>query len=45
MELWASDSTGTWTITVTTPEGATCLVASGQDYTPVSETLRDGDPA
>ena len=28
MEVFASD-TGTWTITVTSPEGVTCLVASG----------------
>ena len=32
VEVFASDETGTWTITVTTPEGTTCLVASGQAY-------------
>ena len=31
VEVFASDS-GTWTITVTTPEGVTCLVASGGSF-------------
>lgn len=30
IEVFASDETGTWTITVTTSDGQTCLVASGQ---------------
>ena len=30
VEVFASLETGTWTITVTTPNGITCLVASGQ---------------
>ncbi|KIC28160.1 hypothetical protein, partial [Leisingera sp. ANG-S5] len=32
METFASADTGSWTITVTTPNGMTCLVASGQSY-------------
>lgn len=32
MEVWASDETGTWTITVTMPNGQTCLIASGQAF-------------
>lgn len=45
MELFAAES-GTWTITVTTPEGMTCLVASGQGFEPVAEELpAAGDPA
>jgi hypothetical protein len=32
VEVFASDETGTWTITVTMPTGITCLVASGQAY-------------
>ena len=32
VEVYASLETGTWTITVTTPNGVTCLVASGQSY-------------
>ncbi|WP_120632408.1 hypothetical protein [Ruegeria sp. EL01] len=40
MEVFASDETGSWTITVTLPDGVTCLVASGQSY----ETLVDALP-
>ena len=32
VEVFASDDTGTWTITVTTPAGMMCMVASGQAY-------------
>ncbi|MCX7888205.1 MAG: hypothetical protein N2422_00560 [Rhodobacteraceae bacterium] len=32
MELFASDSTGTWTIVVTTGDGMTCLLASGERF-------------
>ncbi|MEL6167309.1 MAG: hypothetical protein AAFR35_01370 [Pseudomonadota bacterium] len=32
VEVFASSETGTWTITVTTPAGITCLVASGQAF-------------
>jgi hypothetical protein len=39
MELFASTETGTWTITVTLPNGLTCLVASGQAYEALSEPL------
>ncbi len=28
-EVFASDETGSWTITMTTPDGQTCLMASG----------------
>lgn len=45
MELFASDETGTWTITVTHPNGLTCMVASGQSYEALSEALPTGDPA
>ena len=41
MELYASDSTGTWTITVTLPDGQMCMMASGQGF----EALQDGLPA
>ncbi len=37
METFASADTGTWTITVTTPTGMTCLVASGQSYEELAE--------
>lgn len=39
VEVFASDSSGSWTITVTFPNGSTCLVASGQAYEATAETL------
>ena len=39
VEIFASDETGSWSITVTTPGGLTCLVASGQSYERVVEAL------
>jgi hypothetical protein len=46
MELFASPDTGTWTITVTTVNGLTCLVASGQAFEAVMEALpAQGSPA
>ena len=38
VEVFAAE-TGSWTITVTFPNGATCLVASGQAYEALAETL------
>lgn len=32
VEIWASDETGSWTILLTTPQGRTCLAASGGAY-------------
>jgi hypothetical protein len=43
METFASDETGSWTITVTTPNGMTCLVASGQSYEVLAEALPKAD--
>ena len=39
IEVFASDETGTWTITATTLDGLTCLVASGQAYEELAERL------
>ena len=39
IEVFASTETGTWTITVTTPNGLTCLVASGQSFETLAEAL------
>ncbi|RBW52388.1 hypothetical protein [Ruegeria sp. A3M17] len=39
MELYASDQSGSWTITVTLPDGMTCLVASGRAYEMTAEAL------
>jgi hypothetical protein len=46
MEVYAAEETGTWTITVTTAQGMTCLVASGQGFEAVVEELpAKGEPA
>ena len=37
MEVYASLETGTWTITVTHPNGMTCLVAAGQAFETLAE--------
>jgi hypothetical protein len=38
IEVFASDTTGSWTITVTMPSGLTCLVASGQAFESLTKT-------
>jgi hypothetical protein len=40
VEVFASLETGTWTITVTMPNGMMCLVASGQSYETVDEPAK-----
>ena len=37
VEVFASDVSGSWTITVTTANGLTCLVASGQAFEALAE--------
>ena len=45
MELYASD-TGTWTLTVTLPNGMTCLVAAGDNFESLPPAqVAKGDPA
>lgn len=39
MEVYASDDTGSWTITVTLPDGRMCLVAAGHGFEPVDDPL------
>jgi len=39
MELHANTREGSWTITVTRPDGLTCLVASGQGFEALAEPL------
>ncbi|MEM7075549.1 MAG: hypothetical protein AAGA28_09490 [Pseudomonadota bacterium] len=39
VEVFASEETGTWTITVTSASGMTCLVASGQAFEELTEVL------
>ncbi|MEO1640131.1 MAG: hypothetical protein AAFU41_12905 [Pseudomonadota bacterium] len=43
IEVFASDDTGTWTITVTRPGGLTCMVAAGQSYQRMEEVVVDQD--
>ena len=46
MEVFAATDTGTWTITVTLPDGMTCLVASGQGFEAMADELpAKGSPA
>lgn len=46
VEVFASAETGSWTITVTSVRGLTCLVASGQAFEDLAEALPDdGDDA
>ncbi len=39
IEVFASVETGSWTITATNARGITCLVASGQAFEALTETL------
>ncbi|WP_234988868.1 hypothetical protein [Tropicibacter naphthalenivorans] len=39
MEVYANVEGGSWTITVTTANGMTCLVASGQAFEELAEAL------
>lgn len=46
VEIFASEDSGSWTITVTMPNGATCLMATGQAYETLAEVLpTKGDDA
>lgn len=39
VEVFASHETGSWTIIVTSVNGVSCLVASGQAFEPIAEML------
>tara|TARA_R110002051_G_scaffold136488_5_gene209146 strand:+ start:895 stop:1212 length:318 start_codon:yes stop_codon:yes gene_type:complete len=41
LEIFASDETGTWSITITSAGGPTCLVAAGQSYQAMDDPLPD----
>jgi hypothetical protein len=46
IEVFAAQATGTWTITVTSASGVTCLIASGQAFETMAEALpKPGDDA
>jgi hypothetical protein len=39
VEVYASDETGTWTILLSRPDGMACLVAAGEYFESLNETL------
>ncbi len=44
VEVFASTTTGSWTITATAPTGITCLIASGQGFETLNDPLPNDDP-
>lgn len=44
IEVYASDESGSWSITVTQPGGPTCLVAAGQNFRLEDVPLPADDP-
>lgn len=44
VEVWANQGTGTWTATVTTPRGLSCLTASGTAFSLLLEVVPEGNP-
>lgn len=42
MEVFASTETGTWTITVTMPNGLMCIIATGENYENLNEEHQKG---
>jgi hypothetical protein len=45
VEVFASAETGTWTILVTTPNGVSCMIASGELWESQSPLRRPGQDA
>lgn len=46
VEIYASDSTGSWTILLTRPDGTSCLLASGELWEADARSLaKPGNPA
>ncbi|OWU84051.1 hypothetical protein ATO6_15290 [Oceanicola sp. 22II-s10i] len=39
LELFASEATGSWTITATSPDGLTCMIATGEAFQAVVEVV------
>ena len=44
MEVFSSPETGTWTVTVTRPDGTTCILSSGEGFEALSEAPPPGEP-
>lgn len=45
IELYASEEDGTWTITVTRPDGITCLLGAGNAFEMTDSIAATGKPA
>jgi len=45
VEVWASEDTGTFTVMLTTPDGQTCVLATGTDWHLVAPFDRRADSA
>ncbi|WP_323042415.1 hypothetical protein [Gemmobacter sp.] len=45
VELFTSGATGSWTLTVTLPDGRMCLIAAGQGWEGTADPPPPGDPA
>jgi hypothetical protein len=45
VELYSSETTGTWTILVTRPDGISCLLAAGQLWEQVAPVVAPGSDA
>lgn len=45
LEVFTTKTGETWTVAVTTPNGLTCLMATGQDWQIVPRTVEFGPPA
>lgn len=44
LEVYVAPDSGTWTVTVTRPDGVTCLMASGTDADTTPLALPNTDP-
>lgn len=45
VEFWASDETGTFSVLITYPNGMTCILATGRNWTvPLAEAARLDPP-
>lgn len=45
VELLTSGEGGTWTILMTTPDGTSCVIATGQQWEPLPQQVALGEPA
>ena len=43
VEIYTSETTGSWTILMTLPTGMTCLMAAGEAWEDVAEATQTGD--